>query len=466
MWCASGDETLPTMASHIAPYPVYVEGHLERPSRWLWLVKWLLAIPHYVLLALLWIGFIACSLVAFVAVLFTGRYPRGIFDFNVGVLRWTWRVAFYAYGANGTDRYPPFTLDDVPDYPARFDVAYPERQRRGLPLIGWWLAGLPHYVIVGIFVGSGVAVGIHFGLIGVLVVVGVVILLVRGTYPRSVFDLVLGLNRWVLRVVAYAALMTPDYPPFRLDVGEAEPAAQLTLPGTTAPEGQMPLAGEAAPPRRWGPGRVALAVGASIAALLALCAVAAAAIALVYHGTQRNSDGYLMTNSRAYSTPTYALMSDSYRAGTSGDWFVARDILGKVRIQATSAAPVFIGIAPERAARAYLTGVAHEETNQFDAHRSDFRLRAGGAPRVPPTASQIWDASATGRGTTTLTWKPHNGNWRVVLMNADVSRNVRADVRVGARFPHLLAIALIVLGIGLLLALLGAAGFHRAFRRR
>ena len=225
------------------PYPVLVEGHIDpNLSRWQWLVKWLLAIPHFVVLAFLWAAFVLLTVVAFFAILFTGRYPKSIFDFNVGVLRWSWRVGFYTYSVAATDQYPPFSLADV-DYPARLDVAYPERLSRGLVLVKWWLLAIPHYLIVGLFTsgliwwtteigndGNTVAEA-GAGLIGILVFIAVVILLFTGRYNQGLFDLLMGLNRWVFRVAAYATLMRDEYPPFRLDTGGSEPG---TGPGGPA----------------------------------------------------------------------------------------------------------------------------------------------------------------------------------------------------------------------------------------
>ena len=220
------------------PYPLSLSGELDsRLSRWQWLFKWLLAIPHFVVLLFLWIGFVLSTVVAGFAILFTGRYPRGIFDFNLGVLRWSWRVAFYTYSALGTDKYPPFSLADDPDYPARLHVEYPDRLSRGLVLVKWWLLAIPHYLIVSIFTGGAWGVG---GLVGLLVLIAGFALLFTGRYPRSLYDLAMGLNRWSFRVVAYAGLMTDTYPPFRLDQGSTEPPA--AEPAESAPSDAVPAA--------------------------------------------------------------------------------------------------------------------------------------------------------------------------------------------------------------------------------
>jgi hypothetical protein len=229
----AGSEGAPMPAG--GAYPAVLTARLDEPlSRWVWLVKWLLAIPHWIVLTFLWIAFALLTVVAWFAILATGRYPRSIFDFNVGVMRWTWRVSYYGYGALGTDRYPPFSLGREPGYPAFLDVAYPGELSRSLALVKWVLA-IPHLLIVGVLAGGGAfwfdhADGWWFGsrasgLIGLLAFVAGVAILFTARYPRGLFDVVVGLNRWVFRVMAYTALMTDEYPPFRLDQGGDEPPA-------------------------------------------------------------------------------------------------------------------------------------------------------------------------------------------------------------------------------------------------
>ena len=236
-----------TAPAGVAGSPVALTAQLDPGlSRWQWLVKWFLVVPHLFVLSLLWLALVAVTVLAGFSILFTGRYPRSLFEFNLGVLRWSWRVSFYAAsGGIGTDRYPPFTLGPAPGYPATLDIAYPARLSRGLVLVKWWLLAIPQYLIVGLLLngwwgwtpvgGGGPHLGQGGGILGLLVLITGIVLLVTGRYPRPLFDLIVGLNRWIYRVIAYAALMTDCYPPFRLDQGGSEPAPPRPGPGTAMP---------------------------------------------------------------------------------------------------------------------------------------------------------------------------------------------------------------------------------------
>ena len=218
-------------------YPSSLSGLLDpQLSRGLWLVKWLLAIPHFVVLFFLWFAVSITTIIAGVAILFTGRYPHSLFNFSVGVLRWNWRVTFYAYSALATDKYPPFTLASA-DYPADFQVDYPQQLSHGLVLVKWWLLALPHLLIVAIFSGAAWSMAnlsedtwssdysraVGFSLLGILVLIAAVMLLFTGRYQRALFDLIMGINRWIYRVATYVLLLRDEYPPFRLDQGPDEP---------------------------------------------------------------------------------------------------------------------------------------------------------------------------------------------------------------------------------------------------
>jgi hypothetical protein len=211
-------------------YPLRVQAHRDESlSRWLWLVKWFLLIPHYLALLVLWTGLVVLTLIAYLAVLFTGRYPASIRAYNLGVLRWTWRVGYYGYQALGTDTYPPFTLADVPGYPARLELGPDRPPPRWLPLVAWLFA-VPHAIVLGALNGAarftsddGTTTYSPISVTLAVLLVGALALLFTGRYPAGLHDLLVGVARWNLRVVAYVTLLTPVYPPFRLDQGGTEP---------------------------------------------------------------------------------------------------------------------------------------------------------------------------------------------------------------------------------------------------
>ena len=386
-------------------FPVRLEGRLDpQLSRWLWLVKWLLAIPHFIVLFFLWIAFAVLTIVAFFAILFTGRYPRGIFDFNVGVLRWTWRVSYYSYGALGTDRYPPFTLDEQPDYPATLAVAYPERLSRGLVLVKWWLLAIPQYILVGIFVGgAGSAAGEaqdhggHWwyagGLIGVLVLFAGNRAPVHGAVSPRALRLrprprPLGRAGRGVRLPDDGLLSTVPTRPGRGRPGRRQrrwrrnrsPAAAALDQPSPAVE---TTAAEPAPRPRGGAGRVALIVVGIIAALLALPMLAGGTALIVVDQVQRDDDGFLMSPSEDFSTATYAIVSDSADVDFGGSERAARAILGDVRIRSESDRDVFVGIARDTDVAGYLNGVERSVVTDI-GEDPEYRHRPGDAPTSPP----------------------------------------------------------------------------------
>ncbi|GGK68930.1 hypothetical protein GCM10011509_16660 [Ornithinimicrobium pekingense] len=447
----------------VPAYPVHLTAPPtpDRPSRGLWLVKWLLVIPHVVVLALLWAAFLVLSVVALVSILATGRYPRAIFDFNVGVMRWGWRVSYYSYGALATDRYPPFTLHDVPDYPAHLDVDYPEHLSRGKALVKWWLLVLPHYLLAGAISYATITLGdergrgeliFEGGLIGMIALIVGVALLFTGRYPQGLYDLLLGINRWTMRVTGYAALMTDVYPPFRLDQGgqvEPRPAPEDTA--YPPPLGE-PVAAPAAQPARpasvWTAGPVATVVAGAVAVLLGLGTTTTGGVLLA-----APDDGFVTSPTLTVDSPGYAVATETaLLEGAAVD-----DALGLIRIraEATDGGEVFVGIAEAREAQAYLAGVRH--TVLRGALPGGDLQRSGAAPATLPQQTDAWLASASGPGRQAVEIEARPGSWVAVVMPTDGSAGVSAKVDVAATFPWLEPAAGALLTVGIILLLGGAA---------
>jgi hypothetical protein len=170
-------------------------------SRLLIFVKWLLAIPHYFVLAVLGIGAYVVLIISFFAVLITGRYPEGMFNYMVGVIRYSMRLAAYLFLM--TDAYPPFSLADDPGYPVRLQIDYPGQMARWRPLVNWLLA-LP--ALVAVYVLAIVAYIVTF--------LAWFAILFTGRFPEPMFDTVAIYMRWNVRTMSFVYWMTEQYPPF------------------------------------------------------------------------------------------------------------------------------------------------------------------------------------------------------------------------------------------------------------
>ncbi|WP_044372764.1 DUF4389 domain-containing protein [Streptomyces noursei] len=205
--------------------PVRVEAELDEPlSRWLWAVKWLLLIPHHIALTALGLGLLVATVLALPAIFVTGRYPRWLFAYSTGVLRWAWRVAYYSYGALATDRYPPFTLRAAPDYPARLYVDRPAHLPRGPGLLLSRLRAFPQLLLVVLIALVFRLVWWIGGLSAVLALAALTILILSspaatllrtGHYPRRQFRGLVAFDRWVIQVLAYLFFLTDALPPLR-----------------------------------------------------------------------------------------------------------------------------------------------------------------------------------------------------------------------------------------------------------
>jgi hypothetical protein len=192
-----------TTAAAAPGYPLrYDVEYPEELSRWLIFVKWLLAIPHIIILSLLGIAIDVVTFIAFFAILFTRRYPRGLFDFVVNVNRWNANAM--AYIMLFRDEYPPFSWEPG-EYAVTYEVDYPEEMNRWLPLVKWLLA-IPH-IIVLLFL----FIAVYF-----VYIIAFFAILFTKRFPRGLFDFTVGIHRWTYRVSMYTNLQRDEYPPFSL----------------------------------------------------------------------------------------------------------------------------------------------------------------------------------------------------------------------------------------------------------
>jgi hypothetical protein len=222
------------------------------------------------------------------------------------------------------------------------------------------------------------------------------------------------------------------------------------------------------PPRR-GAGRIVLIIVGVIAALIGLALLIGGVSGLWLNETKRDDQGYFNSSTERFSTATYAIATDDLDVGNDGpEWLFEAGRLGRVRIRATGQKPVFIGIGRASEVSSYLEGTSYALVKDVDYEPFDVQYEPVPGTGRPgsPAGKDFWVASASGPGTQTLTWDLEGGRWAAVLMNADGSRSVAADVKVGAKISWLIWVVIGLLALGLVVLAAGGSMIYLGTRSR
>ena len=216
-------------------------------------------------------------------------------------------------------------------------------------------------------------------------------------------------------------------------------------------------------PKRSRGARIALIVTGAVTGLLATGLLAVGGVAL-WGESEKDRDGYLAMDSHRFAASSHALASESLDVDLDGpEWLMDREDFGDVRLEVAPRGdePVFVGIAPTDKVSRYLSGVAHTSVSDVDSWpfeaSYDESTVTGDRKPAPPGEQRIWAASVQGTGTQTLGWDVEDGDWSVVVMNADGSRGVDAEVEAGAKVPFLSEIGWTAAGSGAFLLIAAAA---------
>jgi hypothetical protein len=215
--------------------------------------------------------------------------------------------------------------------------------------------------------------------------------------------------------------------------------------------------------------RIALTITGAIASLIAIALVAGGALAL-WGDSQKDDDGYLRTDTARFTADTRALATDNVDVDLGDADFMAHsDDLGKVTVSAQSrdGKPVFVGIARTSDVERYLANVPYTTVNDIDVDPfdADYERHAGQRHPVSPEHAGIWQASSNGQGKQTIDWDIDDGDYSVVVMNADGSLGVDADVSTGANIPFLDDLGWSAIGSGAFALILGLGLIALAVRR-